>query len=81
MDTDEDFIAAYFAQIDAALSAYGPDGAFWKANPALPHKPITQIEVCNEPNFGYGFTGTAEEIGLYTQVLIASYNHIKATWP
>jgi hypothetical protein len=81
-DSDGDFVAAYLAQIDAALSRYGPGGAFWKANPALPQRPITQIEVCNEPNFGYGFTGTIEaKVGLYAQVLIAAYKRIKAMWP
>ena len=81
--TDADFIAAYLAQIDTALNKYGPQGTFWKANPTLPNKPVAQIEVCNEPNTpGYGFIGTRAEIaGLYAQVLIAAYNHIKATWP
>lgn len=82
VDTDAAFIAAYLAQIDTALNDYGPQGTFWKANPTLRHKPVTQIEVCNEPNAGYGFSGTpAERASLYAQLLIAAYNHIKETWP
>ena len=81
-DSDAAFIAGYLAQIDFALNTYGPHGAFWTANPTLPHRPVAQIEVCNEPNFGYGFSGTPAEVAsLYAQVLIAAYDRIKATWP
>lgn len=81
-DTDGAFIDAYLTQVDAALNAYGPDGAFWKTDPTLPHKPITQIEVCNEPNFGYGFSGSTVEVAaLYAQLLVASYDRVKKSWP
>ena len=81
-NSDAEFVAAYIGQVKTALSTFGPDGTFWKANPTLPHKPITAIEVCNEPNFGYGFSGTPEEIAtLYARLLIDTYNFIKPTWP
>ncbi len=80
--SDQDFINAYLANIDTTLTRYGPRGTFWSENPALSYRPIGQLEVCNEPNFGYGFSGTTAEIAaLYAKVLIAAYNHIKATWP
>lgn len=80
--TDDDaFINAYLAQIDSALTRYGPLGTFWKENTKLHYNPIAQIEICNEPNYGYGFTGTlVEKAALYAQVLIAAYNRIKADW-
>lgn len=81
-DTDAAFIAAYLAQIDFALTRYGPRGTFWSERPTVEAKPVTQIEICNEPNFGYGFSGTdAEVANLYARVLIAAYGHIKARWP
>lgn len=80
--TDADFVAAYLAQLDSLLERYGPDGSFWKTNPTLPQQPITQVEIGNEPNFGYGFTGTTtDKAAQYAQILIASYNHIKTRWP
>lgn len=79
---DAEFISAYVADVDAALKRYGPNGTFWSDNPALQYRPVTQLEVCNEPNFGYGFSGTLLEIAaVYAQVLIAAYRHIKANWP
>lgn len=81
-DNDAAFIDAYLAQIDAAVGTYGPEGTFWRDNPAVPKKPVAQIEVCNEPNFGYGFTGVAPETAaLYAQVLIAAYDRIKLRAP
>ena len=80
--TDAEFVAAYVAQVDQALRRYGPKGTFWAENPGVRYRPITQLEVCNEPNFGYGFSGSPEEIvAVYAQVLIQTYGHIKSAWP
>jgi hypothetical protein len=80
--TEAEFVSAYLAQIDWTLGRFGPRGTFWSDHPGVPYHPITQIEVCNEPNFGYGFSvGDAEVAPLYARVLIASHGLIKATWP
>jgi hypothetical protein len=36
-----------------AVRRYGPNGAFWAANPAIPYQPIGIWQLWNEPNFKY----------------------------
>jgi polysaccharide biosynthesis protein PslG len=36
-----------------AVRRYGPNGAFWAANPAIPYRPIRIWQLWNEPNFKY----------------------------
>jgi polysaccharide biosynthesis protein PslG len=36
-----------------AVRRYGPNGAFWAANPAIPYLPIRIWQLWNEPNFKY----------------------------
>ena len=36
-----------------AVRRYGPNGAFWAANPAVPYRPIRVWQLWNEPNFKY----------------------------
>lgn len=80
--TDAEFIDAYVAQVDKTLTAYGPGGSFWIANSALRDAPIMSIEICNEPNFGYGFSGEDSEVArLYAQLLIKSCQLIRSKWP
>lgn len=80
--TDAEFVSAYLTQVDVLLTRYGPRGTFWSENPTLRQSPVTQLEVCNEPNFGYGFGEGGNGVApLYAQVLIASYDHVKARWP
>jgi hypothetical protein len=33
------------------VARYGRNGAFWRANPGLPYRPITVWQMWNEPNF------------------------------
>ena len=35
------------------MRRYGPNGAFWAANPAIPYRPIRVWQLWNEPNFKY----------------------------
>ncbi len=49
-------VFAEFAQ--AVATRYGPGGAFWAANPAVPAMPINQYEIWNEENSEYFFHGT-----------------------
>lgn len=42
------------AFVTAAVRRYGRHGAFWRALPSVPYKPVTAWQVWNEPNFrGY----------------------------
>lgn len=80
--SDSAFIADYISGVDRSLNTYGPNGTFWTANPQLPQRPIAEVEICNEPNFGYGFTGTPTQVAaLYAKLLVATYDHIKQRWP
>lgn len=36
-----------------AVRRYGPNGAFWAANPAIPYRPVGIWQLWNEPNFKY----------------------------
>jgi hypothetical protein len=42
--------ATFAAYATAFMQRYGPQGAFWKANPKLPYLPVTTVEVWNEPD-------------------------------
>ena len=41
----------YAAFSREVIRRYGPGGAFWSANPSLPYRPITRVELFNEPNW------------------------------
>jgi hypothetical protein len=43
-------LASIAAFARAAALWYGPNGGFWKANPAVPPEPITIWQIWNEPN-------------------------------
>jgi hypothetical protein len=51
--TDEDFLGDCGAKMAAFLDRYGPGGAFFAEHPEVPARPITEIEIWNEPNFQY----------------------------
>jgi hypothetical protein len=40
----------FAAYATAFMKRYGPNGAFWKANPKLPKEPVSTVEVWNEPD-------------------------------
>jgi hypothetical protein len=42
--------SALVAYATAFMRRYGPNGAFWNANPSLPYVPVTTVEVWNEPD-------------------------------
>jgi len=42
--------ATFAAYATAFMQRYGPQGAFWKANPKLPYVPVGTVEVWNEPD-------------------------------
>ena len=86
--SDEDFIATCMKSIDKLLTRYGPRGSFFKDNPGLPVRPITALEIWNEPNFQYMIPDRQpqaeverEREALYAKLLPAAFKTIKAKWP
>jgi len=88
--SDEEFIAAYLADVSAVIARYGPDGTFWSENPDLARRPMQAIEIFNEPNFWYLNLASedmdtpaakAERIVTYSKLLPAAYAHIKSLAP
>jgi hypothetical protein len=45
--------SAWAGFLRLAVERYGPEGAFWRANPGLPEQPIRTWQIWNEPNFKY----------------------------
>ena len=50
--------ADYAAYAGAFAARYGPGGTFWAAHPELVAKPVTTIEIWNEPDNGEFWTPT-----------------------
>lgn len=48
-------IEPYVDLAKAIAARYGRNGAFWKANPALPAEPVIRYEIWNEPNLRGGW--------------------------
>ncbi len=46
-----DHAGDYGAFVAALVGRYGSGGGFWVANPNLPYRPVTRVEVWNEANF------------------------------
>jgi hypothetical protein len=71
---------AVFAEFAQAVAArYGPGGAFWALNPAVPPMPIGQYEIWNEENSEYFFHGI--DPGLYAAMYSSSRAAIHAVVP
>jgi hypothetical protein len=45
--------AGWTTFLGEAVRRYGPNGAFWLANPTVPYRPIGTWQLWNEPNFKY----------------------------
>jgi hypothetical protein len=80
--------AAYAAFAAALVRRYGPGGAFWAANPALPARPIRAWQIWNEPVGGDGddtpsvFWQDDERFDVrYVPLLRAAHAAIKAEDP
>lgn len=70
---------AWSTFVRAAVERYGPNGAFWTANPQLPKRPIRTWQVWNEPNFKYFVT--RPNPGQYGKLVRISSLAIKAADP
>lgn len=86
--SDDAFIADHIRLIDTFLTRYGPGGSFFAENPGLPVRPVTAVEVWNEPNFQYMIPDREprEEVerereALYAKLLPVACQAIKAKWP
>jgi polysaccharide biosynthesis protein PslG len=71
--------SAWTTFLKEAVARYGPNGAFWTANPTIPARPIRTWQVWNEPNFKYFVTkpNPAE----YGRLVKLSYPAIKSVDP
>lgn len=94
-DSDEAFIEDFLKGVEKYLNRWGPRGSFYEEHPELTHRPISSIEIWNEPNFWYfdrsepeHYTNAAERVAversrekLYAKLLVAAYPFIKERWP
>jgi hypothetical protein len=71
--------AAWSAFLAGAVARYGPNGAFWAENPAIPPRPIRTWQVWNEANFKY-FVVRPNPIE-YGQLVNVSYAALRAADP
>jgi len=86
--SDDAFIDDHIRLIDTFLTRYGPGGSFFADNPDLPVRPVTAVEIWNEPNFHYMIPDRTprEEVerereALYAKLLPEAHRSIKAKWP
>ena len=73
----------YARYLRALIDRYGPGGAFWVMNPALPPRPITAWQIWNEPHLQYQWSipnGRDYAPG-YGKLLRTAYRAIKAEDP
>ncbi len=62
--------------IGALIARYGPKGAFWTANPAIPKRPIREWQIWNEPSASY-FLNVKNYRAYYPKMLKAGYKAVK----
>lgn len=72
--------ADYAAYAGAFAARYGPGGGFWAAHPELSAKPVTTIEIWNEPDNGEFWTPTPNA-GAYADMYAAARLAIDAAAP
>lgn len=80
------YIEGYAKKLAAFVERYGPGGTFFKENAGLPQRPITHIEITNEPNFQYLIPPDgrpakeveADREALYAKLLPAAYAAVKS---
>lgn len=75
-----DGTADYAALMDALARRYGREGSFWDEHPRLPHEPITEYEVWNEPNFAHLWC-PAPDPAAYARLYLAARAAVHAVDP
>jgi hypothetical protein len=69
--------ADYAAYAGAFAARYGPNGAFWRANPQLPAMPVRSYEIWNEENLSY-FSHTGVDPSGYADLYAGARQAIHA---
>ncbi|HUP33399.1 MAG TPA: Ig-like domain-containing protein [Gaiellaceae bacterium] len=73
--------AADYARYAAAVvGRYGPGGSFWASRPDLRPRPLTAVELWNEP-FGYWFWKPNPDPARYARLVRAAVAAIRSTAP
>ena len=72
--------AEYAAFARRVVERYGPDGAFWRANPDLDPRPLRAIEIWNEPWHAHFWRPTPDP-SAYTRLVRAAATAIRAADP
>jgi hypothetical protein len=72
--------AGYAAYAAAFAARYGAAGTFWLAHPALTARPVTAVEIWNEPDSG-AFWTPAPDAGAYAALYLAARGAIDAIDP
>jgi len=72
--------ADYAAYAQAFAARYGAGGAFWRAHPGLTARPVTTIEIWNEPDNGEFWT-PAPDAAAYARLYLAARAAIDAVDP
>jgi hypothetical protein len=70
-------LSDYQGFLRALIARYGPNGAFWSANPAIPKRPIREWQIWNEPSASY-FLNVKNYRTYYPKMLKAGYKAVKA---
>jgi hypothetical protein len=73
--------ATYATFVTQLIARYGPNGAFWKANPKIPPHPIRAWEVWNEPELSQKFPVNGAWQKPYVALLRAAHSAIKKADP
>lgn len=68
---------AFAAFIRDAVARYGRNGAFWRANPSVPYRPIEVWQILNEPNFP-SYSNGAPSPRKYASLLELGWRAVKA---
>lgn len=72
----------YFANfVKAFAQRYGTKGSFWRLNPKLPARPVTDYEIWNEPNIAGGWATPSTAPQDYMDLYAAAYPAVKSADP
>jgi hypothetical protein len=74
-------VPAYVEYLELLIARYGPDGQFWKDNPAVPYRPVRKWQIWNEPHIREQWTPQDNWQMKYGELLRASYPAVKKADP
>ena len=73
-------VAPYATFVRGFASRYGRHGAFWRAHPEVPYKPVLRYELWNEPNLKGGWCPHPQP-WLYADLFVQAAQAIRAVDP